>query len=324
MWAATIVTAILGEARVRLTLLSGGVGGAKLGRGLAAINGVELTVIVNVGDDDRIYGLSVSPDIDTVIYTMAGREGPLGWGLADDPFVAMKALDALPIDASFRIGDGDLATNLFRTDRLLAGWSLTWVTTALASAFGIAATILPATDDPLRTEVRIPEAGWVSFQEYFVGRSHADEVVDIRFRGAGFCRPAPGVMEALANCDAIIIGPSNPILSIWPILAVPGVADTIASHQSVVGISPLIGGTALKGPAHKVLQSLGVGSNTAGIISAYDGLLTDMLIDQSDVDDVVGGARPRIHLTDTRMPDLEGSVKLAQTVVNLASSARRT
>ena len=149
-------------------------------------------------------------------------------------------------------------------------------------------------------------------------------MLDIRFRGAGFCRPAPGVMEALTNCDAIIIGPSNPILSIWPILAVPGVADTIASHQSVVGISPLIGGTALKGPAHKVLQSLGVGSNTAGIISAYDGLLTDMLIDQSDVDDVVGGARPRIHLTDTRMPDLEGSVKLAQTVVNLASSARRT
>jgi LPPG:FO 2-phospho-L-lactate transferase len=254
---------------------------------------------------------------------MAGREGPQGWGLADDSFVAMKALDALPIDASFRIGDGDLATNLFRTDRLLSGWSLTWVTTALASAFGVAASILPATDDPLRTEVRLPDAGWVSFQEYFVGRSHADEVADIRFRGAGFCRPAPGVMEALTNCDAIIIGPSNPVLSIWPILAVPGVADTISAHQAVVGVSPLIGGTAVKGPAHRVLQSLGIGANTAGIVSAYDGLLTDLLIDQSDAADVVSGVHPRIHLTDTHMPDLEGSIKLAQAVVNLASTARR-
>jgi LPPG:FO 2-phospho-L-lactate transferase len=309
---------------VRLTLLSGGVGGAKLGRGLASINGVELTVVVNVGDDDRIYGLSVSPDIDTVIYTIAGREGPQGWGLADDPFVAMKALDALPIDASFRIGDGDLATNLFRTDRLLSGWSLTWVTTALASAFGIAATILPATDDPLRTEVRIPETGWISFQEYFVSRSHADEVIDIRFRGAGFCRPAPGVVEALTDCDAIVIGPSNPVLSVWPILAVPGIADAIAAHQAVVGVSPLIGGTALKGPAHRVLTSLGIGANTAGIISAYDGLLTDMVIHDSDSREAEGTSRPRIHLTETRMPDMEGSIKLAQTVVDVASTAHRS
>lgn len=309
---------------MRLTLLSGGVGGAKLGRGLAAVNGVDLTVIVNVGDDDRIYGLSVSPDIDTVIYTMAGSEGPQGWGLADDPFVAMKALDALPIDTSFRIGDGDLATNLFRTERLLAGWSLTWVTTALASAFGVAATILPVTDDPLRTEVRIPSAGWVSFQEYFVGRGHADEVDDVRFRGAGFCRPAPGVMEALVDSDAIVIGPSNPILSVWPILAVPGIADAIAAHHNVICVSPLIGGAALKGPAHRVMQSLGLASDTSGIVSAYEGLLNDIVIDQSDAAEATASGPPRIHLTDTRMPDMEGSMRLAQFVVDRAATARRT
>lgn len=302
---------------MRVTMLSGGVGGAKLARGFTALPGHELTVIANVGDDDRIYGLAVSPDIDTIIYTMAGREGPQGWGLSRDPFEAMNALDALPIDTTFRIGDADLATNLFRTDRLLAGWSLTWVTTALASAFGIAATILPVSDDPLRTEVRVAGEGWVSFQEYFVFRRQADEVSDVRFRGAGFCRPAPGVVEALAGSDVIIIGPSNPILSIWPILAVPGVADTVAAHERVIGVSPLIGGMALKGPAHRVLVSMGHSSDTAGVISAYSGLLTDLVIDESDGADNVG-ARPRIHTASTRMDDVAASTKLVSRVLEIA------
>jgi LPPG:FO 2-phospho-L-lactate transferase len=250
---------------------------------------------------------------------MAGREGPQGWGLRDDPFVAMKALDALPIDATFRIGDGDLATNLFRTDRLAAGWSLTWVTTALASAFGIGATILPVTDDPLRTEVRIPGEGWISFQEYFVLRRHVDEVSDVRFRGAGFCRPAPGVMEALAGADVVVIGPSNPVMSIWPILAVPGVADTIAQAERVIGVSPLIGGTSLKGPAHRVLESMGHGASTAGVISSYSGLLTDLLIHESD-DEPRAAKMPRIHLDDTRMGDLAASTRVAARVLQIASS----
>ena len=150
---------------MRLTMLSGGVGGARFARGLASISGVDLTVVVNVGDDDRIYGLKVSPDLDTVIYTLAGREGRQGWGLQDDPFTVMAAMEALPIDTTFRIGDRDLATNLFRTDRLAAGWSLTWVTTALASAFGVPATVLPATDDLLRSEIKVAKEGWISFQE---------------------------------------------------------------------------------------------------------------------------------------------------------------
>jgi LPPG:FO 2-phospho-L-lactate transferase len=302
---------------VKLAMLSGGVGGARLARGLAAIPEVDLTVIVNVGDDDRIYGLFVSPDIDTVIYTMAGREGPHGWGLRGDPFEVMNALDALPIDATFRIGDRDVATNMFRSDRLSAGWSLTWVTTALASAFGVPATVLPATDDPLRSQLKVKDGDWISFQEYFVVRRHADEIDDIRFEGAGFSSPAPGVIEAIEMSDALIIGPSNPVLSIWPILAIPAIGETVGQKSQVLAVSPLIGGTALKGPAHRILSALGYGTGTSAVIDSYGGLLTDIVIDTSDLSDQNGGKKPRIHVTDTRMPDLVASTRLAQTVVDL-------
>jgi LPPG:FO 2-phospho-L-lactate transferase len=305
---------------MKLAMLSGGVGGARLARGMAALADVDLTVIVNVGDDDHFYGLAVSPDIDTVIYTMVGREGPHGWGLKDDMFAVMNALDALPIDTTFRVGDGDLATNLFRTDRLAAGWSLTWITTALASAYGVAGTILPATDDPLRTQVKIAEGSWVDFQEYFVVRRHADEVEDVRFKGAGYCRPAPGVIEAIESAEALIIGPSNPVLSIWPILAIPAIAEAVAAKPMVMGISPLISGSALKGPAHRVLSSLGFGASTHGVASAYGGLLTDLVIDSADAADASKVSVPRIHVTDTRMPDLVASTRLAQAVVDLVTS----
>ena len=299
---------------MRLAMLSGGVGGARLARGLAAVTDVDLTVVVNVGDDERVYGLSVSPDIDTVIYTMAGREGPHGWGLRNDSFTVMGAIDALPVDTTFRIGDRDIATNLFRTDRLAGGWSLTWVTTALASAFGVPATVLPATDDRLLTQLKVG-GGWISFQEYFVARGHTDEVEDIRFDGAGSCRPAPGVIEAIDASDALIIGPSNPILSIWPILAVPAIGEAVAQKRQVIAVSPLIGGSALKGPAHRILASLGYGAGTAAVIASYGGFLTDLLIDNSDGDDAIGARKPGIHVTDTRMPDLEASTRLAEMIV---------
>ncbi|MGH8929019.1 MAG: 2-phospho-L-lactate transferase [Acidimicrobiia bacterium] len=305
---------------MRLAMLSGGVGGARLARGLAAIPDLDLTVIVNVGDDDRVYGLSVSPDIDTVIYTMAGKEGSHGWGLRADTFTVMDALDALPIDTTFRIGDRDAATNLFRTARLTAGWSLTWVTTAIASAFGVAGTVLPATDDPLRTKVKLTGADWVSFQDYFVVRRHADDIEDVRFEGAGFCRPAPGVVEAIESAEALVIGPSNPVLSIWPILAVPAIGEAVTHKERIVAVSPLIGGAALKGPAHRVLASLGYGTGTSAVINSYGGLVTDMIIDDADSADRVGLRRPRVHVTDTRMPDLAASTKLAQTVVDVATT----
>lgn len=304
---------------MKLTLLAGGVGGGRMARGLAEVPGVDLTVIVNVGDDERIYGLAVSPDIDTVIYTMAGREGPHGWGLRGDRFEAMDALDALPIDTTFRIGDRDLATNLFRTDRMAAGWSLTWVATALASAFGVRATVLPSTDDPLRTRLKLREGDWVSFQDYFVARRHRDEVEDVRFEGAGFCRPSPGVIEAIDQADAVLFAPSNPVLSIWPILAVPAIGEAIAARPRLLAVSPLIGGVAVKGPAHRVLASLGYGATTEGLVASYGGLLTDVVIDDTDRADRPRLSSVRVHVTNTRMEDLAASIRLAQSVVDVLS-----
>jgi len=300
---------------MKVVLLSGGVGGARLARGLAAVADLELTVVVNIGDDERVYGLDVSPDIDTVIYTMAGREGPHGWGLENDTFAVMDALDGLPIDTAFRIGDRDAATNLFRTDRLAAGWSLTWVTTALASAFGVGADVLPASDDPVRTKVRIADGSWLGFQEYFVARRHADEVKDVRFDGAPFSHPAPGVVEAIGRAKAVVIGPSNPVLSIWPILAVPGISEAISTRQKVIGVSPLIGGTALKGPAHRVLSSLGFLPGNPGVVQSYGGLLTDLFIDESDAGDANLNSPPHIHVTDIRIPDLSTSTRLADEIL---------
>lgn len=301
---------------MKVVLLSGGVGGARLARGLAALSDVELTVVVNIGDDERVYGLEISPDIDTVIYTLANREGPHGWGLAQDTFTMMDALDGLPIDTAFRIGDRDAATNLFRTDRLAAGWSLTWVTTALASAFGVAADVLPASDDPVRTKLLTGNGEWLGFQEYFVVRRHADEVKDVRFEGAAFCQPAPGVIEAINAAGAVVIGPSNPVLSIWPILAVPGIADAVMGHRRVIGVSPLIGGNALKGPAHRVLASLGFPAGNSGVIEAYGGILTDLFIDTADAGDGAGSGPPRLHATDIRIPDLEAATRLSQEILD--------
>ena len=316
-------------------MLSGGVGGARLARGLAAIPEVDLTLIVNVGDDDRIYGLTVSPDIDTVIYTMAGREGPHGWGLRDDSFTVMGAMEPLPIDTTFRVGDHDLATNLFRTARLEAGWSLTWVTTALASAFGVPAIVLPATDDPLKTELKVARDEWISFQDYFVVRHHEAEVEDIRFEGADAAIPAPGVIEAIESCDALVIGPSNPVLSIWPILAIPAIGKAVSRKNRVMAVSPLIGGSALKGPADRVLLTLGYGTGTAAVINSYGGLLTDIIIDSADSADAAAPSRkgtgppgsvvshPRIRITDTRMGDVAASTRLARFVLEAIGDDRQ-
>lgn len=305
---------------MKLAMLSGGVGGARLARGMAAVPEVDLTVVVNVGDDDRIYGLAVSPDLDTVLYTMAGRQGPHGWGIAGDEFAVMNALDSLPMDTSFRIGDRDLATNLFRTDRLEAGWSLTWVTTALASAYGVEATVLPATDHRLRTQVKIADGTWLSFQEYFVTRRHRDDVHDVSFDGAATCRAAPGVIDAIESAEAVVVGPSNPVLSIWPILAVRDIAQALAAKPLVIAVSPLIGGSALKGPAHRVLDSLGFGASTQGVASAYGGLLTDLVIDQTDAADAQEVQGLRVHVTDTLMSDQEASIRLATSVTDLVTS----
>ena len=304
----------------QVVLLSGGVGGARLARGLAAVLApADLAVVVNVADDEEMYGLHVSPDLDTVAYTLAGSEGPQGWGRAGDTFAVMDHLAALGADTRFRVGDADLAANLLRTAALRSGETLAAATGRLAAALGIACRLLPATDDPLRTRLRVSSGEWLSFQDYFVLRGHRDEVRELEYRGADHARPAPGVLEALAVAALVVIAPSNPPLSIWPILAVPGIREAVAAATRVVAVSPLFGGRALKGPADRVMAALGLPPGNAGVLAAYDGLLTDLVVDEGDRPDVagLGGGTVRLHATDTRIAEPAAAAHLARTLLGL-------
>jgi LPPG:FO 2-phospho-L-lactate transferase len=288
-----------------VVLLSGGVGGARLARGLAAVLPQDrLTVVVNVGDDERVYGVHVSPDVDTVVYTLAGIEGPHGWGIAGDTFTVMDALAALGADTAFRLGDRDLATCLRRTAALDGGVPLSVVTGEIAAAVGVAPRILPATDDPVATRVRVDD-GWIDFQEYFVVRGHRDEVRDLDY-GADAARPAPGVVEEIDRADVVVIAPSNPPLSIWPMLAVAGLREAVAAAHDrvpVVAVSPLFGGRALKGPADRVMAARGLPPGNRGVAAAYAGLISHLVIDAGDADDVAGlaGTGLTVTATDTRI-----------------------
>ena len=267
----------------RVALLSGGVGGARLARGFEHLAGVEAAAVVNVGDDETFYGLAVSPDIDTVLYTLAGVEGPHGWGRAGDTMVLMDRLAEFGVDTRFRLGDADAALNIYRSMRLAEGGALHEITASLAEMLGVRSAVLPATNDRLRTEVRTAGGGgWMPFQEYFVLRGHRDEVAELRFAGAGEARAAPGVLAALREADAVIIAPSNPPLSIWPILAVEDIAEALRQAERVMAVSPLFGGRALKGPADRVMASLGLPPGNRGVAAAYEGLLDDLFIDSAD------------------------------------------
>lgn len=302
----------------RVVLLSGGVGGARAARGFAAVLPPdELTVVVNVGDDDRIYGVAVSPDLDTVIYTLAGRQGPEGWGVAGDTFSVMEALGALGVDNTFRLGDVDLATCLLRSDLLASGVPLSAITARITSELGVGHRILPVTDDPLRTRVLIDDGTWLAFQEYFVLRGHRDEVRRLDYSGAENAKPAPGVLESLAAAEVVVIAPSNPPLSIWPILAVSGVEEAVRVAPRVIGISPLFGGRALKGPADRVMASLGLPPGTAGVLQAYRGLLTDLVVDRQDAADAGLGGQVRIHALDTRIAEPAAAARFARTLLEL-------
>ena len=303
----------------KVVLLSGGVGGARLARGLAALDDVELDVIVNVGDDEVFYGLHVSPDVDTVVYTLAGVEGPEGWGLTADTFTVMKRLSLLGADTRFRIGDRDLATNLYRTQELLAGAGLTEITAGIADALGIRAKVLPATEDNLRTMVKTTDGDWLPFQDYFVIRRQEDDVADVRFEGASTAQPAPGVVDAIKRAEAVIIGPSNPPLSIWPILAVSEIAAVVEASPRVIAVSPLFGGRALKGPADRVMASLGLAPGNSGVIEAYGGLLSDLIIDTGDAHERADLGQPgvKIHVGDTRIADPAAARSFADWLIDL-------
>jgi len=282
-------------------------------RGLAAIDEIELTAVVNVGDDDRIYGLHLSPDLDTVVYTLAGVHSETqGWGRTDETWNVMDELAGFPLDSTFRLGDRDLALNLYRTTRVSEGATLSEVTGELSKALGVACRVLPVSDDPVRTKVRTAEE-WLDFQDYFVRRRHSVTVSEVRFDGVTDARPAPGVLDALSDCDAVVIGPSNPFLSIWPILAVPGVREAMGGKR-VMAVSPLIGGAAVKGPLAQLLVSLGYSLDTAGISSTYDDLLTDLVVHRGDEPSI--GIGPRVHATDTLIQEPAAAARLASEMIS--------
>ncbi|WP_163544822.1 2-phospho-L-lactate transferase [Occultella kanbiaonis] len=265
-----------------VTVLAGGVGGAKLAEGFARL-GDDLTVIVNTADDARVYGLAISPDLDTVMYTLAGIANPrTGWGIDGDTLAVLDQMRRLGQDTWFTLGDADLATHVLRTDRRSRGIPLSTVTAELAAALGVRAALVPMTDDPVATLVDTP-AGRFAFQEYFVARRHADTVTALTFDGVAEASPAPGVLEGLREAAVVAIAPSNPFVSVGPILAVPGVRAALASSTAWrVAVSPVIGGAALKGPAAQMLADLGHEVSALGVARLYAGLIDAMCIDERD------------------------------------------
>ena len=284
-------------------LLAGGVGGSRAARALSAVFPDDgITVIGNVGDDERVYGVHVSADLDTLVYALARIEGPHGWGVNGDTFTVMRHLSELGIPTAFRLGDRDLATCLARTSTLDAGGTLSEATEMIRSAFGVTTRVIPASDDPVRTRIKTTGGEWLAFQEYFVERGHNDEVAEVSYDGAERAVPAPGVIEAIEAAELAVIAPSNPPLSIEPILAIREIRRSIENKDRVVAISPLFGGKALKGPADRVMASLGHPPGNAGMLAAYDGLITDLVVDIGDAADVDMLSGPvRIHATDTHL-----------------------
>lgn len=266
---------------MRVTLLAGGTGGTKLAHGFAMLPDVELSVVANVGDDVEIHGLLVCPDIDALLYTFAGLiDVERGWGVAGDTLTAHGMFERYGPETWFTVGDADLATHVERARLLREGASLTDATAAMADALGIAPRILPASDEPWRTSVRTDE-GTLAFQDYFVRRRQQPEVRGVGFEGSA--RPTPPVDAALREAEVVIIGPSNPIVSIGPILALPGVRSTLAEVTvSRVAVSPIVAGRALKGPTDRMLASLGHEVSALGVARIYAGLVDRFVIDEAD------------------------------------------
>jgi len=287
---------------VRVAVLAGGLGGSRFARALAeTIDPAGVTVVGNVGDDLEIAGLHVSPDLDTILYTLAGvLDEERGWGRAAETW--------------FQVGDRDLGLHLARTEALRSGEPLSAVTARFARALGVATSILPATDDRLRTWVATP-AGELSFQEWFVRRGHRDDVDGVRFEGAERAKAAPGVLAALDRADLIAIAPSNPFVSIRPILAVNGIREALERRRApAVAVSPLIGGRAVRGPADRMLARLGGGTGPAQVARCYEGLIDALVVDEADADEDAG--IPTI-VTHTLMRDADSRRRLAEAVLGV-------
>jgi LPPG:FO 2-phospho-L-lactate transferase len=306
-----------------IVVLSGGVGGARFVRGLIdVIPPSEVTVVGNVGDDAEVLGLHVSPDLDSLLYTLAGvHDEQRGWGRRRESWNALETAKELGDDETwFQLGDRDIGLHLVRTKALRAGEPLSTVTARAAAAFGLELRLLPATDDRLRTIVETA-AGAFSLQEWFVQRHHRDDVDAIRFEGAAFARPAPGVLEAIERASLVVIAPSNPYISIWPILAVQAIRAAVQRKRApVVAVSPVIGGKAVKGPADAMLERLAGGTSPAHVAGCYPCLLDALVIDRVDAAgaEELGVARVRPHVTRTLMKDRRTTRLLAEAVLEAA------
>jgi LPPG:FO 2-phospho-L-lactate transferase len=309
---------------VNVVALAGGVGGAKLADGLYRVLPPDtLTIIGNTADDLDLFGLHISPDLDTVMYTLAGLANPAtGWGVVDDTFTTLGMLERYGEDVWFRLGDADFATHLKRTAALRAGQRLTDVTASLIASLGIRARLLPMCDERVGTEVETPE-GWRDFQDYFVRRRHADRVTQIRFAGIERARVTPEVTDALAAADVIIFCPSNPLVSIGPILAVPGLMDALRASPAVkIAVSPIVGGKALKGPADRMLAEQGMEVSAYGVATGYVGLLDAMTIDALDAADAsrIEGLGMAVQVAQTVMQNDGDRQELARAVLAFAET----
>jgi len=306
---------------VKVVVLAGGLGGSRLARALAkAIEPAELTIVGNVGDDVEILGLHVSPDLDTILYALTGRldEGK-GWGRADETWNALDTVAELGGESWFRLGDLDLGVHLVRTEALRRGEPLSTVTARIARAFGLESALLPATDERLRTWLATP-AGELPFQEWFVARGHRDEVDGVRFEGAEAARPAPGVLEALEAAELVAIAPSNPFVSVGPILAVPAIRAALERRTvPAVAVSPLIDGRAVRGPAARMLARMAGGTSPAHVAAQYEGLIDALVIDEADADAETG---VRTIVTRTLMDGAEGRRRVAEAVLESAAALR--
>ncbi len=308
-----------------IVALAGGVGGAKLAQGLMlALPPDELSVVVNTADDFELFGLQICPDLDTVLYTLAGIANPeTGWGIAGDTTATLSALARLGYDPWFTLGDQDFATHIARTERLRNGESLTAIMDAFRSSLGITTTILPMTDARVATMVDTPD-GTIGFQDYFVRRRQGDDVTGVTFAGIDEAPSTRAVNEALERADMIVFCPSNPIVSIGPLLAVPGVRERIAkSNAPVVGVSPIVGGRALKGPADRMLAGLGHAVSPLGVARIYAGLLDGIVIDEVDRDQaasIEAELRIKVLVTATIMGDAGSRRQLGAEVVAFGRS----
>jgi LPPG:FO 2-phospho-L-lactate transferase len=302
---------------VNVAVLSGGVGGARFLRGLVGVvDPSNVSIVGNVADDIEILGLHVSPDLDSILYALAGvADEERGWGRADESWRALETVKQLGGEAWFSLGDRDLGLHLVRTQLLRDGAPLSQVTAQLARSLGLDVSLLPASDQPVRTFVETP-AGTFPFQTWFVGRGHRDEVDAVHYTGAAEAGAAPGVLDALAAADLIVLAPSNPYVSIGPILAVAEIREAIARRTvTCVAVSPLVGGKAVKGPADRMLQRLAGGTTPAHIAACYPGLVDALVVDASD-EEVELPAGVRRIVTNTLMTDLDVARRLAATVLD--------